>query len=173
MELKSDGITVRLASLKDAASLYRWWNDGEIMAHAGFPLGLGVSEEEIAEQIKRNSQENSLLIVELNEKPVGEMNYRFLNSKKAEIGIKICESVYQNRGAGSKALKLLIHYLFVERGCSKIVLDTNVQNLRAQHVYKKLGFAEAGRRMDCWKDQMGRLQSAVDFELLRKNYHER
>jgi ribosomal protein S18 acetylase RimI-like enzyme len=46
-----------------------------------------------------------------------------------------------------------------------VLLDTNLNNTRAQHVYEKLGFQKTGVRLNSWTDQLGRLQSAVDYEL--------
>ena len=98
------------------------------------------------------------------QRPIGEMCFTRLAGRKAEIGIKICESDYQERGIGRVALSLLIKALF-QSGCGTIVLDTNPANARARHVYEKLGFQQTGLRRDCWTDQLGRRQSAVDYAL--------
>ena len=50
------------------------------------------------------------------------------------------------------------------------MLDTNLTNLRAQHVYERLGFERQGMRKDCWLDQLGNLQSAVDYSLTRERF---
>lgn len=34
-------LTIRNATVEDAVLLSAWWNDGKIMAHAGFPNGTG------------------------------------------------------------------------------------------------------------------------------------
>ena len=47
----------------------------------------------------------------------------------------------------------------------KIKLYTNLKNKRSQHLYEKLGFSKVTIRENCWKDQLGNLQSAVDYEL--------
>ena len=60
---------------------------------------------------------------------------------------------------------MLIGYLFDHEGYEKIILDTNVKNTRAQHVYEKLGFKKVRTRIDAWKDQHGELQSSIDYEL--------
>lgn len=42
-------LTIRQADVADAKQLTAWWNDGTVMAHAGFPYGLGMNEEEVME----------------------------------------------------------------------------------------------------------------------------
>ncbi|MBR4331935.1 MAG: GNAT family N-acetyltransferase [Clostridia bacterium] len=170
MKLEFDGILLRNAEQADAAQLAAWWNDGAVMAHAGFPLGLGTTPEKIAADLASDSDgARRRLILAYKDKPIGEMNFRMLENGAAEIGVKICEAAYQERGIGRKALSMLIGELF-QRGCGKIVLDTNLNNARAQHVYESLGFQKTGVRFDSWTDQLGRLQSAVDYELTREHF---
>ncbi len=168
---KKDGIAIRYATPEDAKQLCIWWNDGKVMAHAGYPNGLNTTEEVIREQISSEDNNRRRLILEVDEKPVGEMSYRLLD-KAAEIGIKICDTSYQERGFGTTALKLLIGYLFMEVKVTRIVLDTNLKNTRAQHVYEKLGFVRTDIHMDGWRDQTGQLQSFIDYELLKERYYE-
>lgn len=65
---------------------------------------------------------------------------------------------------------MLINDLFKDFGYKKIVLDTNVNNLRAQHVYEKLGFQKLRVNVDVWKNQLGELQSSIDYELEEKDF---
>ena len=104
------------------------------------------------------------MVIEENGRLIGECNYRNVEDGIAEIGIKICETDCQNRGVGRKVLSMLIGWLF-RNGCSRIILDTNLTNTRAQHVYEALGFRKVRTNIDSWKDQLGRLQSSVDYEL--------
>lgn len=64
---------------------------------------------------------------------------------------------------------MLIGWLF-QNGYSKIVLDSNLKNTRAQHVYESLGFHKVRTNIDTWKDQIGQLQSSIDYELLEKDF---
>ena len=164
MELQHGNILLRDATKEDAKQLAEWWNDGAIMAHAGFPNGLGTTEEEVAEDIGAGA-----LIIEEAGKPIGEANYRIVDDKVAKIGIKIYETDCQNRGLGRIILSMLISWLF-EQGFEKIVLDTNLTNLRAQHVYESLGFRKLRINYDSWTDQLGNKQSAVDYELTEDNF---
>ena len=164
MELQHGNILLRDATKADAKQLAEWWNDGAVMAHAGFPNGLGTTEEEVAEDIGAGA-----LIIEEAGKPIGEANYRIVDDKVAEIGIKICVFDCQNRGIGKIVLSMLIRYLF-DNGFDKIVLDTNLENKRAQHVYESLGFRKVHVNIDSWTDQVGKLQSSVDYELVEKDF---
>jgi dihydrofolate reductase/RimJ/RimL family protein N-acetyltransferase len=167
---RRDKIAIRYATPEDAKQLCIWWNDGRVMAHAGYPEGLNTTEEVIREQINNEDNNRRRLILEVEEKPVGEMSYRLID-KVAEIGIKICDTTYQEQGFGTTALKLLIEYLFMEVKVTKIVLDTNLNNTRAQHVYEKIGFIKTATHMEAWKDQTGQLQSFIDYELLKEQYY--
>ena len=64
---------------------------------------------------------------------------------------------------------MLIEELFA-RGYTKIVLDTNLKNERAQHVYEMLGFRKVRVNIDSWRNQLGVLQSSVDYELVPEEF---
>ena len=159
-KIQYENLTIRQAEVADAKQLAAWWNDGAVMAHAG----LGTTEEEIIERFG-----NGCMVIEESDRLIGECNYRNIADGVAEIGIKICETDCQNRGVGRKVLSMLIGWLF-RNGYSKIVLDTNLANTRAQHVYESLGFCKVRTNIDSWKDQLGQLQSSVDYELVEKDF---
>lgn len=171
MLIKKENLIIRNATEEDSTILCKWWNDGKVMSHAGFPNGLGTNSKNISESLKRNNDKNRTLIIEFEDKPIGEMSYRTPDNNVAEIGIKICDFDKQNNGLGSKYLRMLIDYLFSSMGYKKIILDTNLKNKRAQHVYEKLGFCKVKTNLDSWKDQMGVWQSSVDYELTEAIYH--
>lgn len=171
MYLEHDKIVIRNATPEDAAQLCKWWNDGEVMAHAGFPQGLGISEAQVIEKILAETDDTTRRHMIVSDGlAVGEMNYRQLDADTCEIGIKICEKDRQNRGMGRVVLSMFIDGLFHQRGYKKILLDTNLNNLRAQHVYELLGFRKLRVNMDSWKDQLGRTQSSVDYELTEEHF---
>jgi len=162
---------IRNASLDDAELLETWWNDGTIMAHAGFPNGTGQTAEEIAEKIKSDADKvHRRMIIELAGVPIGETNYHNISDGIAEIGIKICDFSKHDKGYGKIILSMLISYLFDELGYKKIVLDTNRNNTRAQHVYEQLGFRKVRVRENSWRNQLGELQSSVDYELEKPEF---
>ena len=171
MERRYNEIFIRNAVTVDARLLCNWWNDGAIMEHAGFPNGLGTTVEEVVSQIKKESDATTRRhIIFNNYTAKGEMNYRNLGNRVCEIGIKICDADSQNKGIGKIVLSLFIDGLFNELGYEKILLNTNLKNERAQHVYEQLGFQKVRTNIDSWKDQLGNLQSSVDYELTKQNF---
>ena len=171
MERTYNEITIRSAREEDAGQLCTWWNDGAVMAHAGFPNGLGITAEEIAARIKEERDETVRRhIILWKDIAIGEMNYRNLGNRTCEIGIKICDANSQNKGLGKIVLSLFIDGLFHEFGYEKILLDTNLKNKRAQHVYEQLGFRKIRTNIDSWKDQLGNPQSSVDYELTEQHF---
>jgi RimJ/RimL family protein N-acetyltransferase len=169
MYLRDDNLAIRNAADSDAQLLCDWWNDGKIMEHAGFPKGLGTTKDAVLYLLKRDSDSDRRLILEIDSRPAGEMNYRDVGNKTAELGIKICVLDKQGMGYGTRFLRMLINYL-LEQGYEKIILDTNAKNLRAQHVYEKLGFRKMGVKVDSWRNQLGELQSSVDYELKGEDF---
>lgn len=166
MHLKSGKIEIRNAEITDASQLTAWWNDGKVMAHAGFPNGLGTSEAEVVKQIEQESDETTRRhIIVYEGVPIGEMNYRNLGGGQCEMGIKICDEKMQNRGIGKEVLSLFIRGLFNDLVYSLIKLDTDLENRRAQHVYERLGFRKIRVNRNAWKDQLGNERSSVDYEL--------
>ena len=71
MHIKYDSLTIRDAVAADAAQLTAWWNDGAVMAHAGFPNGLGTTVEKVIAGLG-----NGRLILIENERLIGEACYR-------------------------------------------------------------------------------------------------
>ena len=171
MLLRFRNLVIRNATVDDAERLAVWWNDGTIMAHAGFPNGTGQKAKDIADSLENDRDDfYRRLIIEVSQTPVGEMNYCNKGEGTAEIGIKICDFSLHNRGLGKILLSMLISSLFNEMGYKKIILDTNVNNKRAQHVYEELGFRKLRIRENSWKNQLGELQSSIDYEMYREDF---
>lgn len=173
MYIKNENLCIRNAIIDDCEQLAKWWNDGNVMAHAGFPNGLGTTAEQIHEQIAHDSDDSKRrLIIVYKTTSIGEMSYYNLGNSIVEIGVKICNVDYQDKGFGRIVLSMLIRELFL-MGYEKIILDTNLKNVRAQHVYELLGFQKVRINENSWLNQEGELQSSVDYELTFENFIDR
>ncbi len=178
MRIRKDNIVIRSATINDAVQLNKWWNDGKVMEHAGFPRGLGESLEDTIKNIRGwEGKLSQLCVIEIDGKLVGELNYRIKGDNAVYPGWKICDFSYQNQGYGPKIIRMLFEFLFTDEAINskfpieKIVLDTMLENKRAQHVYEnKIGARKIGIRKDCWKDQNGKLRTVVDYELSKEEF---
>ena len=168
--IKVKNLTIRNATVEDADLLSSWWNDGKIMAHAGFPNGIGKTACEIAEDLKEDNDEDRRLIIELDKRPIGEMSYGRVGEDTVEIGIKICDFSEHDKGYGKILLSMLIISLFEDMGYKKVILDTNANNKRAQHVYEELGFRKLQVRENSWRNQLGELQSSIDYDMYLEDF---
>lgn len=179
MRIAKDNITIRSAERRDAKTLNSWWNDGRVMAHAGFPNGLGESMEETLENIDRNRDNTcQLCIIEIDGIPVGELSYRVRSEEAtAYPGWKICEEDYQNKGYGPKIIIMLFDFLFTDAAINslhelkRIVWDTMSDNTRAQHVYEhKIGATKTKTVENAWQDQTEIWRTAVYYEISREAF---
>lgn len=178
MRIEKDNIVIRSASVDDAIQLNKWWNDGEIMEHAGFPKGLGQSLEETINGIKDwEGRLGQLCIIEIDGKPVGELSYRIKGDGATYPGWKICDFAYQNRGYGPKIIKILFEFLFTDENINskfpidKIIWDTMLENKRAQYVYEeKIRARKIGIKENSFKDQLGNWRGSVDYEISRGEF---
>ena len=74
MFIQNGELVIRNATVCDAQILCNWWNDGKVMAHAGYPNGIGTTEQDILDKLQTDTDRNRRLILEINGFPVGEMN---------------------------------------------------------------------------------------------------
>lgn len=63
MKLIYNDLCIRNAEEKDCLQLATWWNDGNVMAHAGFPNGLKTTAKKIKEQIATDSDNTKRRLV--------------------------------------------------------------------------------------------------------------
>ena len=89
MKIENRDLCIRNAAADDCVQLAKWWNDGSVMAHAGFPNGLGTTVEKIQEQIAYDSDSSKRrLIILYKGSAIGDMSYYNLGNNIAEIGVK-------------------------------------------------------------------------------------
>lgn len=178
MRIEKENILIRSAGLDDAIQLNKWWNDGEVMEHGGFPKGLGQSLEETRSKIRSwDKSLGQLCIIEIDGEAIGELSYRIKADGSAYPGWKICNFDYQNQGYGPEIIKLLFEFLFTDRKINskfpidRIIWDTLLENKRAQYVYEaKIKARKMGLKENSWKDQLGNWRSSVNYEINREEF---
>ena len=178
MRIEKENIVIRSATVDDAIQLNEWWNDGEVMGHAGFPNGLGESLDDTTENIKsREGKLSQRCMIEIEGKPIGELSYSIKGDGTAYPGWKICDFNYQNQGYGPKIITMLLEFLFIDEDINskfpidRIIGDTMLENKRAQYVYEhKIKARKIGVQENSWQDQLGNWRSFVDYEISREEF---
>jgi len=191
MKLVYKNLVIRDALPADSEQLCSWWCDGKIMAQFGLPNGAGCTPEGIRESFGGNANPK-LQIIELDGKPIGEMSYRNfcypdgvieLDGKPidetdyrnmngaAEPGIKICDFSVRDKGHGTTLLTIYIDALFRYYGYERIIIDTDMKNERARHVYeKKLGFRFLGTQKNSSLDESDYYETVIYFEMNKADW---
>lgn len=155
----------------DVPTLAKWWNNGEIMSYFGYPLGMGVNENDVKTELEKDAiKRYHRLIIEDDGMAVGETYYQHLDNQTAKIGIRICNPILHNRGMGRIILSMLISFLFDEMNYKFVTVTTNFTNERARHVYEKLGFKQHALEMNKEKDQLGNPQIFVVYKMTKESF---
>ncbi|WP_027631550.1 GNAT family N-acetyltransferase [Clostridium hydrogeniformans] len=177
-------ILIRPLEIGDEEYLYKWWNDEDMMSHAGFAFGTLESKEAIRLNVLKSAENSKpfsnrklfILCRKEDLKPIGEMNYSEwdIRNQKCEIGIKICENLYQGKGYGVDALYHFIDFLFRYLNLNKVELTTMEDNKRAHNLYEKLGFKEIGIIRKAYFDsRRGEFSNAIYMDILKEEWMER
>jgi RimJ/RimL family protein N-acetyltransferase len=132
---------------KDWGLFYRFFRDREIAGLNGakpifMPLWLFknivVGEEKSGERIGLAIYKSGVFI--------GSIEFYDIQPypKKAVLGILIGEKTLWGVGLGTRALRLALEYIFVQRGFERITLETLEDNRRARASFEKVGFRFTG-----------------------------
>ena len=55
---------------------------------------------------------------------------------------------YQNKGYGTQTIKMILDEMKSRFGCNEVYLSTGLDNVRAKHVYEKVGFRSEHKMLD-------------------------
>jgi diamine N-acetyltransferase len=65
-------------------------------------------------------------------------------SRSCEFGLWIGETEMQGKGVGESATRLILNHAFNDLNLHRVHLTVLTNNIRAQNLYKKVGFVEEG-----------------------------
>ncbi len=150
--ISSGDITIR--PMKDEEADYqlmaKWLADPRVLEFVyGEPKDIEYVKEHFGPRVRQEENVSSCFI-EYQSQPVGYIQY-FPVTKKEDYELETNEDVWAidmwigepnfwDKGIGSKALKLVMGHIFKDEKAKKIIIDPHVDNLRAIHVYEKVGF---------------------------------
>ena len=85
-------------------------------------------------------------VIEADSVPVGTIGLLEIDRKnsKAEYYIAMGETEYKGKGVAKEASRLILSYGFEELGLNRIYLFTEVENVAAQKLFERVGFAREG-----------------------------
>jgi RimJ/RimL family protein N-acetyltransferase len=120
----------------------------------------------------RDSDTRYFLAMNDGNEPVGYVILRGLQSEDRNFELKRVVVRAPGRGYGRQVLRLLLEKVFRDFGARRLWLDVFETNLRAQHLYRNLGFQQDGIfREVVYRD--GQYHSLVLMSLLDREYDEK
>jgi putative hydrolase of the HAD superfamily len=148
----------------DHPFLQSLWNDGRVMRHVGFPEGLAMNEQAMADWWDRCQgwTATHLMVETLAGMPIGETGWGFAGNPGL-LEIKLAAD-WWGRGYASETLRILSDYLFRHTTVEHLSVTPHPANTDARRLYRRLGFraAPAPDGLDC--NKLGE----CDFWVLRR-----
>jgi RimJ/RimL family protein N-acetyltransferase len=170
---KGEKVTLRAPRKEDEARIIEFSRDIDLPGlDCAYPIPR--SEERIRADIASGQKEdgkNIFFAIEADGKYIGDCGLMGVGnpSGTAELGIVIGDHAYWGQGFGRDAVRLLLRYGFHYVGLRRIVLTTQVKNVRAIRCYLACGFVEEGRpRKAIWIE--GEYVDLVNMSILRDEW---
>ncbi len=146
-----DRVRLRAIEEDDLARYVAWFNDPEVIQGLNQYMPMSLKEEQkwFEDMLKRELIERPLAI-DIKEGDewlhVGGCGLFGFDhrARRAEFGITIGEKKYWDQGYGTEATRLIVKLGFDTLNLERISLCVFEDNLRAKHVYEKLGFIVEG-----------------------------
>ena len=145
---ETERLRVRLAIEQDAGLIEHLWNDPQVMAHVGFPRGLGITADQVLEHdLRRTGDEfERLLVVELKEpgQAIGQGKMERPHDEGiVEPDIKLLPAFWGHK-YGAEAWRALVAYEFTHTGCEAVLGSPNVENVASIRMMEAAGAVRAG-----------------------------
>jgi RimJ/RimL family protein N-acetyltransferase len=148
--ITSKKIRLRKKILADATNNYAWQTDPELVQLDAAPLLTTTFSQYLAayleELLYTSSRRYTFAIETLDGKHIGNCSYYDINetNSEAQLGIKIGNHDYWDKGYGTETVATLLNYIFQETNLNRIYLKTLALNTRAQRCFQKCGFVPRG-----------------------------
>ncbi|MCD4819005.1 MAG: GNAT family N-acetyltransferase [Candidatus Cloacimonetes bacterium] len=143
MIFETKRLKVRKAEIIDVEMYSRLWNSPKVMYNVGFPQGLNISSEKIAEIIGNNDEtefNQSLVVIEKSSgKSIGECKLGLPNGEGiSSTDVKLFPEFWGN-GYGKEIKNALCLYLFSNTSAKIVKADPNVKNIASQKMQEACG----------------------------------
>lgn len=139
-------ITIRSFQKEDIPYKVKWINDEENNQYLHYDLPLREDKTRLWFETLHDRVDRVDFTITYNTQPVGLIGLLNIDqkNKKAEYYICLGEQEFKGKGIANIATDLLIRESKIRYGLQKIYLYTEVDNIRAQHFFEKIGFKKEG-----------------------------
>lgn len=156
-------VNIRKFTENDIPNKIEWINNPENNKYLHYDLPLEYEKtvewfERIKERIDRYDA-----VIEADGKPVGLIGLLEITDESAEYYVSMGETAYKGKGIASDASRLLLKYAFETLRLNEVYLYTEVENVKAQHLFSKIGFSMIGVR---YNDVISHGKSVDRYEYL-------
>lgn len=139
-------VTIRCFEKKDIPKKVEWINNplNNQFLHYDIPLEVEKTEKWFDNNIGRTDRYDA--VIEADGVPCGTIGLLSIDrkNKKAEYYIAMGEVSLKGKGISTEASKLILQYAFQNLCLNKIYLYTEIDNIPAQRLFEKVGFAREG-----------------------------
>ncbi|MCK4632434.1 MAG: GNAT family N-acetyltransferase [candidate division Zixibacteria bacterium] len=141
-----DKIFLRAVTVDDIANFHLWLlqNEPQTRSCRPYPIQSAAEATEAFRKREPSTNREFFAIVRKKDKvPVGKISYFDYNSlnRSAELGLLI-DPDEQKKGHGNEAIRLLVKYLFRQRGFNKVYAQTAAFNKGAIKLLESLKFSK-------------------------------
>lgn len=139
-------ITIKSFQKEDIPYKIKWINDDKNNQYLHYDLPLREDKTLIWFETLHNRVDRADYTIIYNKQPVGLIGLLNIDekNKKAEYYICLGEHEFKGKGIASIATGLLIKESKIKFGLQKIYLYTEIDNIRAQRFFEKVGFEKEG-----------------------------
>lgn len=172
MNLRGENIYLRALEPGDVDTLYKWENNPAIWKASNtlVPFSKFVLEQYLvnAHEDIFSAKQVRLMICTHDNKPVGTIELFDFDALNGRVGIGIMiEEAAQGNGFAQEALKLLIGYCFDILLLKQVFCNISASNERSVHLFKKMGFTEAGLKKQWNKTGQNQYEDEWIMQLIK------
>jgi len=159
----------------DIAEINRWRNDPELIACLGAPFRFINSDVDYkwydSYMSNRHNCVRCAIVDDSSDKILGLVSLVSIDylNQSAEFHIMIGNDANRGKGIGSFAARKMLEHAFFNMNLRRIELSVLSDNLRAQHVYEKIGFVREGTKREA-KFKMGAFVDIYTYGILKDEF---
>lgn len=141
---------IREITQDDLFTINRWRNDPDINKHLCAPYRfINKDVDDLWYNSYLNTRSSNVRLSIIHKESNTLIGATYLTgidwiARTAEFSIWIGDKSHQGNGAGKYASRMILKHAFHDLGLNRIYLTVLMENERARHLYKKIGFSEEG-----------------------------